>query len=84
MLRTRAILEHAAEDQMRRLRAKANNRSLQRELRALTDQANATPGRFTVDEIVARVSRLGLVQRAEAARLIREDRDRQGRRRVCD
>ena len=31
---------------------------------------------LTVDEIAARVSRLGLVRRDEAARLIREDRDR--------
>lgn len=32
--------------------------------------------RLTVDEAVARVSRLNLVRRDEAARLIREDRDR--------
>ena len=31
---------------------------------------------LTVDEIVARVSRLNLERRDEAARLIREDRDR--------
>ena len=65
------------EDQVRRLRerAKANHRSLQGELRALIDEAAAaTPRRLTVDEIVSRVSRLGLVRRDEAARLIREDR----------
>jgi antitoxin FitA len=66
------------EDQVRRLRgrAKANHRSLQGELRALIDEATGTPGPLTIDEIVARVSRLGLVRRDEAARLIREDRDR--------
>jgi len=64
------------EDQVRRLRerAKANHRSLQGELRALIDEAAGTPRRLTVDEIVSRVSRLGLVRRDEAARLIREDR----------
>jgi antitoxin FitA len=66
------------EDQVRRLRerAKANHRSLQGELRALVDEATATPRRLTVDEIAARVSRLNLVRRDEAVGLIREDRDR--------
>jgi antitoxin FitA len=66
------------EDQVRRLRerAKANHRSLQGELRALIDEATGTPRSLTVDDIVAKVSRLGLVRRDEAARLIREDRDR--------
>ena len=66
------------EDQVRRLRerAKANHRSLQGELRALIDEATGTPRSLTVDDIVAKVSRLGLERRDEAARLIREDRDR--------
>jgi antitoxin FitA len=66
------------EDQVRRLRerAKANHRSLQGELRALIDEATGTPRSLTVDEVVAKVKRLGLVRRDEAARLIREDRDR--------
>jgi plasmid stability protein len=66
------------EDQVRRLRerARANHRSLQGELRALLDEAIGTPRPLTVDEIVARVSGLGLPRRDEAARLIREDRDR--------
>jgi plasmid stability protein len=66
------------EDQVRRLRerAKANHRSLQGELRALIDEATGTGRARTVDEIVARASRLGLVRRDEAVRLIREDRDR--------
>lgn len=66
------------EDQVKRLRerAKANHRSLQGELRALIDEATGAQRSLTVDEIVARVSRLGLTRRDEAARLIREDRER--------
>jgi antitoxin FitA len=66
------------EDQVRRLRerAKANHRSLQGELRALIEEAAGTRRPLTVDEIVAGVSRLGLERRDEAARLVREDRDR--------
>jgi hypothetical protein len=66
------------EDQVRwlRERAKANHRSLQGELRALIDEATGTPRQLTVDEVVAGLSKLDLVRRDEAARLIREDRDR--------
>jgi antitoxin FitA len=66
------------EEQVRRLRerAKANHRSLQGELRALIDEATGTLRRLPVEEIVARVSRLNLVRRDEAARLIRDDRGR--------
>ena len=66
------------EDQVSRLRerAKANHRSLQGELRALIDEATGTPRLLTVDEVVAKVSGLGLARRDEAARLVREDRDR--------
>jgi antitoxin FitA len=67
------------EEQVARLRerAKANHRSLQGELRALIEAAsNAGPRRLSVDEIAESVSRLGLTRRNEAARLVREDRDR--------
>jgi len=66
------------EDQVKRLRerAKANHRSLQGELRALIEEAIGTPRKLSIEQIVARVSGLGLVRRDEAARLIREDRDR--------
>jgi antitoxin FitA len=67
------------EDQVARLRerAKANHRSLQGELRALVEEATTELRRkLTIDEIVAKVSTLGLTRRDEAARLIREDRDR--------
>lgn len=65
------------EDQASRLRerARANRRSLQGELRAVIDEATGTPRLLTVDEVVAKVSSLGLVRRDEAARLVREDRD---------
>lgn len=67
------------EEQVARLRelAKANHRSLQGELRALIDRATALASRpLSIDEIAAKVSGLGLTRRDEAARLIREDRDR--------
>jgi plasmid stability protein len=67
------------EEQVDRLRqrAKANHRSLQGELRALIDQAvDAAPLKLSVDEIATQVTKLALTRRDEAARLIREDRDR--------
>jgi plasmid stability protein len=67
------------EEQVRRLRerAKANHRSLQGELRALLDEATGTaPRKLSIEEVAARVGKLGLKRRNEAARLIREDRDR--------
>ena len=71
-------IKSVPEDQVRRLRerAKANHRSLQGELRALIDEATGTPRRLGIDEIVTRVTGLNLTRRDEAARLIREDRDR--------
>jgi plasmid stability protein len=63
-----------------RERAKANHRSLQGELRALIDVATGVPPRkLSVEEIAARVAKLGLQRRDEAVRLIRQDRDRQSR-----
>jgi len=60
-----------------RERAKANHRSLQGELRALIDAAtDGGASRLSVEDIVARVGRLGLTRRDEAAALVREDRDR--------
>ncbi len=67
------------EQQVARLRqrAKANHRSLQGELRALIEAAAAAaPRRLSVDEVAERVSMLGLTRRNEAARLVRQDRDR--------
>ena len=67
------------EKQVERLReiAKSHHRSLQGELRAMIDRATGIASHpLSVDEVAARVSRLGLTRRDEAARLIREDRDR--------
>jgi plasmid stability protein len=67
------------EEQVTRLRerAKANHRSLQGELRALLDEATGTaPRKLSIEEVAARIGKLGLKRRNEAARLIREDRDR--------
>lgn len=67
------------EEQVARLRerAKANHRSLQGELLALIEEASAAvPLRLSIDEIASKVGKLGLTRRDEAARLIREDRDR--------
>ena len=67
------------EEQVIRLRerAKANHRSLQGELRALIEEAtSAVPRKLSVDELATRAGKLGLKRRNEAARLIREDRDR--------
>jgi antitoxin FitA len=66
------------EEQVARLRdrAKANHRSLQGELRALIEEATAVPRKLSIDEVATRARKLGLKRRNEAARLIREDRDR--------
>ena len=67
------------EEQVARLRnrAKANHRSLQGELRALIEEAiSAVPRKLSIDEVATRARKLGLKRRNEAARLIREDRDR--------
>ena len=67
------------EEQVARLRdrAKANHRSLQGELRALIEEATwAVPRKLSIDEVATRARKLGLKRRDEAARLIREDRDR--------
>ena len=78
-LRIDLSIKGVPEEQVKRLRerAKANHWSLQGELRALIDHATKTAARrLNVEEIVARVSDLGLTRRDEAVRLIREDRDR--------
>jgi antitoxin FitA len=60
-----------------RERAKANHRSLQGELRALIEEAtSAVPRKLSIDDVAAKVSKLGVKRRNEAVRLIREDRDR--------
>jgi plasmid stability protein len=60
-----------------RQRAVSNHRSLQGELMAILEEA-AQP-RLSIDELAAKVKALGLKTTAEAASMIRADRD--GRRR---
>jgi len=58
-----------------RERAKANHRSLQGELRAIIEEVtSALPRKLSVEEVAARVGKLPLMRRNEAARLIREGR----------
>jgi plasmid stability protein len=58
-----------------KLRAQRNHRSMQREALAILEEAVRVPGRKTPDEILAEVRRLGLKTPAEAAKMIRADRD---------
>jgi plasmid stability protein len=68
-----------------RVRAKRNHRSLQGELLALIDAAIETePGKLPIEQIAAKAGKLRLARRNEATKPIREDRDRQGRRRLLD
>lgn len=72
-------IKNVPEDKVARLKARArrNHRSLQGELLALIDEAvDGVPRKLSVDEIVLKVGKLGLRRRNEAAKLIREDRDR--------
>jgi plasmid stability protein len=72
-------IQNLSPDTLNRLRqrAKRNHRSLQGELMALIDQAvESEPRKLSVDEISAKVSRLGIKRRNEAVKLIRSDRDR--------
>lgn len=72
------LIRGVPKEQVARLRAlaRANGRSLQAELRALIEAATGiVPRRLSIDEVVAKVRQLGLAQRNEAVRLIREDRD---------
>lgn len=61
-----------------RERAKRNHRSLQGELRAMVDTMTAEPAKqkMTLEELSAYAQALGLKRTREAARMIREDRDR--------
>jgi hypothetical protein len=70
-------MEGVPEDQVKRLRERQGDQlPLQAKSKAPIDKATGAPRRLTVDEVVARVTRLNLARRGEAARLIREDRDR--------
>lgn len=61
-------------DRLRR-RAAHHHRSLQGELMAILEHSVMSEERLTVEEVQARVRRLGLRTPSEAARMIRSDRD---------
>ncbi|MGQ9365808.1 FitA-like ribbon-helix-helix domain-containing protein [Azospirillum sp. A39] len=70
-------IKNAPDDVVRRLRQRAerNRRSLQGELLAIIEEAARPVGPLTPDEILAEVGMLGLRTPAEAADMVRADRD---------
>lgn len=58
-----------------RRRAARHHRSLQGELLAIIEEKVLSEGLLTVDDVLARVRRLGLRTPSESARMIRKDRD---------
>jgi plasmid stability protein len=72
-------IKNAPDDLVQRLRERAarNHRSLQGELMAIIEEAvrPAAARYLSVDEVLAKVRKLGLNQPDEAASLIRADRD---------
>ena len=70
-------IKNAPDDIVKRLRERAakHHRSLQGELLAIIEEAVRPPRRLTPQEVLAEVRRLGLETLAEAAAIIRADRD---------
>jgi antitoxin FitA len=70
-------IKNAPDDIVKRLRERAakHHRSLQGELLAIIEEAVRRPRRLTPQEVLAEVRRLGLETPAEAAAIIRADRD---------
>jgi len=58
-----------------KLRAKRNHRSLQGELLAIIEDAVRPHRSLTPDEVLAKIRRLGVSSPAEAADMVRADRD---------
>jgi antitoxin FitA len=76
---TNLSIKNAPDEVVERLRLRAvrNHRSLQGELLAIIEEAvrPAAPKPLTIDELLARVRRLGLRTPDEATAMIRDDRD---------
>ena len=70
-------IKNAPDDIVKRLRERAakHHRSLQGELLAIIEEAVRRPRRLTPQEVLAEVRQLGLETPAEAAAIIRADRD---------
>jgi len=58
-----------------RERAKRHHRSLQGELMALLEHSTAEEETIAPQDLLARVSTMGLKTKSEAAAMVREDRD---------
>jgi plasmid stability protein len=58
-----------------KLRAQRNHRSLQGELLAIVEDAVRPPRTLTLDEVMAKIRRLGISSPSQAAAMIRADRD---------
>jgi plasmid stability protein len=72
------LIENVPEDLVARLRRRAekHRRSLGKELLAIIEQAVGGPEILTIDEVLARVRRLGVRTPPEAASIVRAYRDR--------
>ena len=70
-------IKNTPDDVVQRLRERASrhHRSLQGELMAILEESVRTPERLTPDDVLKEVQRLSLQTPAEAAKLIRTDRD---------
>ena len=70
-------IKNAPDDVVQRLKARAarHHRSLQGELMAILEEAVQPPPQVTVDQVLAEVRRLQLTTPAEAAAMVRADRD---------
>ena len=71
-------IKNAPDDVVERLRERAarHHRSLQGELLAIVEAAVRPTQHLTPDEVLAEVRRMGLRTPAEAAAIVRADRDR--------
>ncbi|MBV8120341.1 MAG: Arc family DNA-binding protein [Alphaproteobacteria bacterium] len=70
-------IKNAPDDLVVRLKERAakNHRSLQGELLSIIEEAVRQPDQLTPRDVLAEIRRLGLRTRAEAAVMIRDDRD---------
>jgi plasmid stability protein len=70
-------IKNAPDDVVERLRARAarNRRSLQGELLAIVEDAVRPAESLTAAQVLAEARRLGVATPAEAAAMVREDRD---------
>ncbi len=70
-------IKNAPDEVVERLRARAarHHRSLQGELLAIVEEAVRPTAQLSPDEVLAEVRRMGLSTPAEAAMIVRDDRD---------